>query len=225
MTYLSILDYAGNLAFIVSCILAVREVTKDRWVWLTAAVLPTFIEIFFICDLASLRTKQFILYSLHKIALTLSIALVMSSVLSYKKASSKRESYIATKISVILKIVLLIADSLGVLASVSIGYERSLSMGGSLLVAIMCGWVTAMGRGIFARIIASILAHIPFSQKLQWLNRELKRNIPYYSFGLIITLAYSLISTAIGKTLVIIVITAPTIAMGIFINKEMSARN
>lgn len=225
MTYLSILDCAGNLAFTVSYILVAQKITKDRLIWFITAALPMFSEIIFICNLVSLHTKPSILYSLCKNALTLSIALAISSGLFCKKRSYKKESYIATKIFVILKMVLLIADSLGVLASVAIGYEQGLLIGNSQLAAIICGWGTAMGGGVLARITASILVSMPLIQKLQWLKHELNRNILYYVSGLIIALVFSLLAAVMGKDLTVIVMTAPAIIVGIFTNKEISMRN
>lgn len=76
------------------------------------------------------------------------------------------------------------------------------------------------GWGILARITVSILASIPFTQKFQWLKYELNRNILYYSSGLIIALVYNLLAAVIGKDLAVIVMTIPSIIMGILTDKK-----
>lgn len=221
MTFLSILNYIGDIASAADGILMAQKVTKNRLIWLIAAVLAAFGGGFFIRDLMLLRTTPSILGAPHEITVTVAFALTMSLVICHTKEIAKNASNFAARMPAMLKVVFLAIDSLGILASTAIGYERGLQMDGSLLMTVLCGWVTAVGGGILARTVSSIIASKPFTRKFQWLTHELNRNIPYYAYSLVTALTYGLGAMTVGKDLALIILTIPIVLIRILIDKEV----
>lgn len=221
--YSSILGYVGVLTSAIKCTLTAKRTTQNRLIWFIVTVLSILGGGSVICDLAVLGTKPTILDSPCKILLTLTIVIMMTATPLYRDKNLSPNHSPSVKMSKVIEKLLIVADSIGVLASAAIGYEHGIEVNGSPFVATVCGWITAVGGGILPAIVISTQVNMTFTNKFKWLKAELIHSIPYYAFGLTTTMVYGVAAMAVGKELAIIGLTPFTVFMGIFTHKRIEA--
>lgn len=196
--YLSILSYAGNIASALNIILVAKKITKNRLIWLIAALLSAFGGNF-ACNLVLLSTKQATRNIPCEINLIFISVIMVIVIFAHGTETAKPNCNTVVKIMEFLNELAFITEYLGVLSSAAIGYQIGIQMKSSLFVAAMCGWASAVSGNIFAKIAISTQAGKTFTNKLEWLKSELKYDIRNYTLSLMIMATYGSATAVIGK--------------------------
>jgi uncharacterized membrane protein YeiH len=203
-TTLSYMNYIGDIAFAAGGILMAQRVTGKSLIGIFAALLTAFGGGAIIRDSFLLITTPSILSCPIEIIAILALAFLMSAVNVTLKSAASR-------------LILNIMDSIGILAFAIIGFERGLQLSSSLLIAILCGWATAVGGGVLARAMTSGV------KGKRWLKQELYNNIPYYIFGLATTLVYLITRMSYSSDIYLVVIIIPIAVLGIIADRLIAA--
>lgn len=213
-------NYAGDAAFCAGGTLAAVRERKSPIIALLSAIFTTFGGGAILRDMLTLGAVPKILGSPGEIAAVAVFAALLMLVFTNDRpfrAIRKRPTLAAA-----LKKTLVVADSLGVLAFVKIGYERGIEFDGSIVIAVICGFYTACGGGILA-LVARGLAEKGAEKKGAYIKSKLVKNAPYYIYGFLMSLTYCVLAIANADSNVA-VLTALAVGLGFLTDKEITGR-
>ena len=216
--WMAIITQIGNIVFFVEGFRSAKKESKLLHICLLSAFLTFCGGGSGLRDVLVLRTQPAILNITFNEALPIIlIALLMIPTFKFNSKSKTINSALPK--------VLLIGDSLGVLAFVRAGFERGIIMNGSLVVAVCCAFLTACGGGILAVLVRS-LSEEKFKNKIVYLSKKIRENIPYYRFCFTVTMTYALFRTAgASANLLTVLLTPPALFIGLIADNKMNTNN
>lgn len=206
ITLISLLSYMGSAASTINGTLTAKKMELPCFLQFLSGISTAFFGEVFLRDLILLQTVPIIFREPWEIFIAITVCICSIIALMHKKTE---KIYLSG---------LYLLDSIGIVGSVAIGYNQGTKAG--LLIAFVCGIVTACGGNILATVIQMIVKK---NYKLFFITLSVKKW--YYLFIASITVIYGILHfTSHDTNTAIMMLMVVSIIIGFILKRNESTK-